>query len=103
MSGADRVDHFGGCPECGRDDGYLNVRSAHALVCDKHRTYWWIGSSLFSSWQHEDVEIWRANAAKLDGYRLVEPLPAGAPVPGARPALRVIQGGRQDATEGRRT
>lgn len=99
MNGIDRVDNFGGCPECGGSDGYLNVRSAHALLCDKHRVYWWIGSSLFSTWQDEDEQIWRANAAQLDRYRQVEPLPAGAPMPKARPALRLIQGGRQNVVD----
>ncbi len=47
--------YFGGCPvlvngiPCGGNDGYMNVRSVHIIVCDRHRTAWRVGENLFSS------------------------------------------------------
>lgn len=67
--------YFGGCPHCGRTDGYLNIRSDHWFICDAHRTKWLIGSNLFSDWRQEAEADWRTNADKLNGYREVEPLP----------------------------
>ena len=69
-----RDHHFGACPECGGSDGYINVRKSHWFVCDAHRTRWWAGSGLFSSWHDENEDIWARNAERLGGYREVEPL-----------------------------
>ena len=68
------IDYFGGCPECGTNDGYLNVGREHWFVCDKHKTKWWIGSNLFSSWMEETEEEWQRNKIKLADYREVEPI-----------------------------
>lgn len=65
--------YFGDCPECGRNDGYLNVGQAHWFLCDEHKTKWCIGSNLFSTWQGETEETWLRNADKLAGYQEVEP------------------------------
>lgn len=64
---------FGGCPECGGDDGYLNVGRDHWMFCETHRTRWLFGSNLFSSWRHETEEEWEANRRKLAEFRVVEP------------------------------
>lgn len=66
-------EHFGWCPECGKTDGYLNIRDVHYFYCDAHRTRWFVGSNLFSSWQHEDEATWEANAQHLEDYRDVDP------------------------------
>lgn len=68
------IDYFGGCPECGRNDGYLNVGREHWGMCDKHKTKWWIGSNLFSSWKEETEEEWKKNAERLSAYQEVEPV-----------------------------
>ena len=65
--------HFGGCPECGRSDGYRNVRRDHWFVCDEHKTKWLVGANLFSCWREESDEIWRENTAKLAEYRKAKP------------------------------
>ena len=44
-------EYFGGCPECGKNDGYLNVGKDHVFICDEHKTAWCAGANLFSSWQ----------------------------------------------------
>ena len=70
------TEYFGGCPECGQTDGYLNVRSNHWFVCDTHRTKWCIGANLYSSWHDETEADWRRNDEKLAGYRDVDPIRA---------------------------
>ena len=68
------IDFFGGCPKCGRRDGYLNVESDHWFYCERHRTKWWAGSNLFDGWKDENEMTWRRNAQQLAAYREVEPL-----------------------------
>jgi hypothetical protein len=75
------VEHyFGACPECHSDGEMLNIGRGHWFVCDEHRTRWFIGSNLFSSWRDEDETIWRANHERLKDYRDVDPY-FGAEVP----------------------
>src|ERR1700733_15172311 len=54
-------DYFGGCPHCGANHGFLNVRAEHWIVCDAHKLKWCVGSNLFSSWKDENERIWRRN------------------------------------------
>ena len=67
-------EYFGGCPQCGKSDGYLNVSRSHIGVCHEHRTKWPIGANLFSSWKDETEEDWRRNADKLTDYSKVDPI-----------------------------
>ena len=66
--------YFGGCPECGGDDGCLNVGRNHWFKCDEHKTTWWVGSNLFSFWREETEADWQLNADRLDGHRIVKPI-----------------------------
>jgi len=66
--------HFGGCPECGKTDGYLNIGRAHVFICDEHKTQWWAGENLFSNWRSETEEDWNRNREKLKAYRTVKPI-----------------------------
>lgn len=66
--------YVGGCPTCGKDDGFLNVSSGHYFVCYVHQVYWCIGINLFSGWKHEDEAVWRRNADILATMKEVEPL-----------------------------
>jgi hypothetical protein len=36
-------DYFGGCPQCGRNDGYVNAGKTHVFICREHKTSWTIG------------------------------------------------------------
>jgi hypothetical protein len=65
---------FGGCPECGRTDGYMNVGGSHWFVCDAHLTKWCAGYDLFSDWNGESPEVWERNKWKLEGYTEVQPV-----------------------------
>lgn len=67
-------DHFGGCPKCGGDDGYLNVGRGHWFVCRRHKVRWFVGANLFSNWRHEEDWEWEENEKELEGYEEVEPL-----------------------------
>jgi hypothetical protein len=29
-------DYFGGCPQCGRNDGYVNAGKTHVFICREH-------------------------------------------------------------------
>ncbi len=62
-------------PHCGGNDGYLNIERQHVHYCERHKTKWEGGWNLFSSWRHENEDIWRANAYKLQNYMTVKPLP----------------------------
>ena len=66
--------YFGGCPECGGTHGSYNIGQEHWFVCEDHKTKWWIGSNLFSSWREESEEVWRRNNEKLTAYVPVVPL-----------------------------
>jgi hypothetical protein len=70
-----RVGYFGGCPRCGGDDGFINVRRAHFFLCEQHKTAWVIGANVFSSWRDEDEATWEKNARMLkEHYTEVEPV-----------------------------
>lgn len=67
---------FGGCPECGRTNGYTNMGRDHYFYCKAHKTAWYAGTNLFSSWQDETEEYQRRqwNEIGLPGFREVKPL-----------------------------
>ena len=67
------TEYFGGCPHCGRNDGYLNIGREHWFVCHRHRAKWWVGSNLFSCWREETEETWRKNAYLMAIYYEAEP------------------------------
>ena len=67
-----KLDRFGLCPKCLRNDGFLNIERDHWYHCRTHKLKWWIGSNLFSCWQLEDELRWRANAEFLAGYTEIE-------------------------------
>lgn len=67
-------EYFGGCPHCGKTDGYFNVRREHYFVCHKHRVLWCVGSNLFGSWREETQETWDANIRRFQAYEEVQPV-----------------------------
>lgn len=67
-------EYFGGCPQCGKNDGFFNIGSSHYFYCGEHRTRWHIGANLFSSWRDEDDSVWQANRKKYGDYLEVEPI-----------------------------
>jgi hypothetical protein len=73
--------YFGGCPQCGRDDGCANVGRSHWFYCKEHKVKWCIGSNLFSTWRDETEEEQRRiyNEIGLGDFTEVEPLPCNNP------------------------
>jgi hypothetical protein len=69
---------FGVCPVCGKHNGYVNVGRAHFSVCHQHKSYWWLASNHFSSWEEQTEAEWDANAGLLGSYKRVESLHEGA-------------------------
>ena len=68
------TEYEGGCPECGKNSGMLNVERTHYCVCETHEVYWCVGGNLYSGWRRESEATWHKNAALLDTYREVEPI-----------------------------
>lgn len=69
------AEYFGGCPKCGKTDGYMNVGPNHWSICDEHKTSWCIGSNLFSGWRDETEHDFERNAKRLKAeYTVVEPI-----------------------------
>jgi hypothetical protein len=68
-------DYFGLCPRCRRNNGYFNAGRNHWFYCDEHRTKWWGGSNVFSSWRHETEGDQRAHydAKGFGTYERVAP------------------------------
>lgn len=58
--------YFGGCPECGHHDGYINIGRSHWFFCAEDRVKWLGGTNVFSSWQHETEDEQRAAYEELD-------------------------------------
>lgn len=67
--------YFGGCPRCGRCDGYLYMNTREEwLKCDLHRVRWKWGENLTSAWRELDPSELARQHAKASTYRIVEPV-----------------------------
>lgn len=66
---------FHGCPQCppsrGPDD-VCHAGKSHRAVCHAHRTTWFLGANLLSSWQHETEAEQRARYREIEGYTFVD-------------------------------
>jgi hypothetical protein len=69
-------DYFGGCPTCGRCDGYLYMNTKEEwLVCNRHRVRWAWGVNLTSRWRDllvEDPSELARQHAKASTYTIVK-------------------------------
>ena len=76
-TGIDRtqsIEAFGGCPDCGGNDGFLNLGSDHWFICAVHRTKWCVGSNWFRCWRWETKADWQRNFNELQGFREITPV-----------------------------
>jgi hypothetical protein len=72
------ADYFGGCPECGKTNGYVNVSRCHWFVCNQHKKRWCIGANLFSSWRYQTEAEQQELFAPVADYDVIEdPIPEG--------------------------
>lgn len=65
--------HCGGCPVCGKNDGYLNLRAEHWFICREHKNKWLLGKNLFDSWMTQTIAQHLAAQKLLSGYNEVQP------------------------------
>ena len=68
----DDDNYFGHCLVPEHENYYLNIGREHWMVCDKCRLKWFIGANLFSSWRHQNKDVWVANKKKLRLYRDID-------------------------------
>ena len=73
MEAFQEADYWGGCPLCGKNDGYLNLGRSHWFVCHEHRTKWCRGENLFSTWREESPADWDENWRRIGDYCEVAP------------------------------
>lgn len=64
--------YFGGCPECGKNNGYLNIWKEHWFYCRRHSTKWCHGVNLFGSHLTETADDWMENLEFLSGFKEVK-------------------------------
>jgi hypothetical protein len=67
-------EYFGGCPTCGKTNGFVDFGADHWFVCDAHETRWYIGSNLFSSWRDNPTP--ETHLERVTRYAVVEPVHA---------------------------
>ena len=65
--------HCGGCPVCGRNDGYLNLGPKHWFICREHKNKWLIGENLFDNWINQTSMQYRSSEKILNSYNEVAP------------------------------
>jgi hypothetical protein len=109
--------YFGVCPECHRSDGYINCGKSHWGYCKAHKTCWFFGENLLSTWVDEtqeeqvrifneldfgsfkDVEPFRGDVASDDGVAFPNQAPEDEiPMVPAKPASPVRTGEDAPAT-----
>jgi hypothetical protein len=69
-----KIDDFGGCPQCGKNSGYVNAGSTHVFYCEAHKVSWIYGADIFDDWLSE------TEAEQIDKYRLIEDFERVAPL-----------------------
>lgn len=67
-------EYFGGCPHCGKTDGYADMDQEHWFVCDAHRVRWFAGTNLFSVAQDPKSQETIAAGWKVMAYAVIEPV-----------------------------
>jgi hypothetical protein len=70
----DNIPYFGGCPTCGKNDGYRNAGRTHVFFCREHRCSWIVGANLFSDWKDESEEEQSRKYREIEDFARVEPL-----------------------------
>jgi hypothetical protein len=67
-------EYFGGCPTCGKSDGYLNAGRSHWFACAAHKVRWCVGANLFGDWRDETEEEQRRKFRPIEDFAEVEPI-----------------------------
>ena len=64
-------DYFGGCPTCGKNDGYLNAGKTHVFYCREHKVSWVFGANVFGSWKDETEDEQPEKYKAIEGFERV--------------------------------
>jgi hypothetical protein len=59
-------EYFGVCPQCHKNDGFINVGKSHWFFCKDHKVRWCVGVNLFSSWKDQTEEDQRKIYDEVD-------------------------------------
>lgn len=65
---------WGGCPLCAGNDGYCSTGRVQWCYCHRHAVRWCRGENMVSDWRHESPAQQRERYAKIQDYRLVQPV-----------------------------
>ena len=73
-------EYFGGCPNCGRTNGYITLNGGeHWFVCDEHQVRWCAGYGLFSDCAEPMSQTELAKHYRAISFRVVKPVyPTGS-------------------------
>ena len=64
----------GGCPVCGRHDGYVNLGPEYWAICHEHKTRWSMGENLFEDWDNQTFAQFHSVEQMLKEYMRVYPM-----------------------------
>lgn len=64
-------EHFGVCPLCGANDGYMDIGRGHWFLCRRHQFAHFGGSNLMSSWRTTSEAQTRENMATFAQMAIV--------------------------------
>lgn len=94
-----------GCPECpvsrGPEDIY-NAGKGHRAACHTHKTTWFLGSNLFSSWRYETEQGQRDRYREIEDYASFDRVLADPPedvLSGWSPTTRITGAPRIDGAD----
>jgi hypothetical protein len=65
------AEHFGACPTCHCNDGFVSVGPEHWFVCHRHQVKWYVGANLFSCWREQTDQDRALAVARLATYSTV--------------------------------
>jgi hypothetical protein len=65
--------HFGQCPKCKKNDGYVNIGRNHWFFCKKHQVKWYGGHDMFPRWQDEHASLWKQNEEFMSFFLEIDP------------------------------
>jgi hypothetical protein len=67
------ADHFGQCPKCKKNDGFVNIGRNHWFFCRRHRVKWYGGHDVFPGWRDEPAGLWLRNEELMSFFLEIEP------------------------------
>lgn len=73
LEGGNGDEFTGGCPECGKTNGFLDVHGALYFYCHTHKVRWFRGENVFGCWSFNSPCEWGAKWKLMKEYVEVEP------------------------------